>query len=100
VTAAQAEESLQLGAYQVGIGGQGLETAGAALVFLGAGSGEPTQRTQGPRPPGDQWMADKLRQAREAATAGGFEAVTNPGCGNCPVRGACPAREAGRQVTA
>lgn len=91
-TAAQAEEDMQLGTYQLALG---TEAAGARLVYLSPGLRSASLKPQ-PRLPED---GGRIRTQFDAALrsmrAGAFEPVLNPGCSHCPVRTSCPAMEEG-----
>lgn len=106
VPQADADENLQLGAYQLALRDAGagdlppIEPAGAELVFIGTGTVHPVRRDQVPLAAGEDpdWMEARLAGAAAAAAATVFPAVLNPGCDHCPVRRSCPARREGQEL--
>src|SRR5690625_2007789 len=105
VSEEEARTNAQLATYQVAIEEGGLErpagSAGARLVYLGAGTSGPTTRRQVPprdaEDPG--WAHDLIGRVAETIAGSRFEARLNPGCSHCPVRRSCPLQDEGRQVT-
>jgi len=108
VTKAAATDHAQLATYQLAAAAGGVVghpepglTGGARLVYVAKPSRDgATERSQ-PAPSADtlaQWRAGVLAAA--VATRGPeFMATVNDGCTHCPVIAACPAQDAGRQVT-
>ncbi|MEO9222619.1 MAG: PD-(D/E)XK nuclease family protein, partial [Mycobacteriaceae bacterium] len=108
ISADAAQEHAQLATYQVaaeegGVVGHdaGGPSGGARLVYV-AKSNRKTGATQREQQPLDgdataRWRAEVVDAA--GATRGPYYvAKVNDGCTHCPVRGACPAHDSGRQV--
>ncbi|MDR3108043.1 MAG: PD-(D/E)XK nuclease family protein [Bifidobacteriaceae bacterium] len=105
-SAREAETNPQLGAYQAAIDA-GLvppyaASAGAALVYLGAGANAPSELTQESLAQADNpdWMIELLEQCAQAAMRSDFEARPSPRCSYCAVKTSCPAWPEGKQVIA
>jgi RecB family exonuclease len=94
----------QLAAYQLAVAaggfGPGEQPGGALLVQLGANV-KYKQQTQPPLSEQDDpaWIEDGIAHVAERMRGGEFTATVNQLCERCPVRGSCPAVEAGRPVT-
>ena len=71
---------------------------GGELIHLR--TGQPKILEQRPLDPADhpRWVA-QVREVARRFTEPDLEARQNPACDRCPVRGACPLRDEGRQVT-
>lgn len=108
VSASAAQQHAQLATYQLATahgGLAGIEAAGppggGRLVYV-AKANRTAGATQREQPPLSEkemelWRSKILGAA--AATSGPqFLARVNEGCTHCPVRGACPAQDSGRQV--
>lgn len=108
ISADAAQEHAQLATYQVAAaeGGvaqaeRGAKPGGARLVYV-AKANKKLGATQRQQPPltaeaAERWRA-KVIDAAAATRGPSFPAVGNDGCTHCPVRGACPAQDSGRQV--
>ena len=108
ISADAAQEHAQLATYQVAAAeggvlelGAGAPSGGARLVYV-ARTNRKTGATQREQQPLDEdararWRTQVVDAA--AATRGPhYVAKVNDGCTHCPVRGACPAHDSGRQV--
>lgn len=117
VTRAQAAEHPQLAVYQVavelgafdevigdGSGGDPgdapvrLRSGGAELVYLRGGRPQVLEQPAIDGAGVGVWL-DAVRSAARSLAAAALPAIENARCDRCPVRGACPLRPEGRQVT-
>jgi len=105
-TADEITRHAQLGAYQVAVDagalGEGVRSAGAALLHLGkAHSSKTPLQVQGPLA-GDadpEWARDRIIADAEAMSSSTFVATPGGGlCGTCAVQSSCPARPEGRRL--
>jgi len=107
-SAAEVTDDLQLGFYQLagqagafdGVAGGSRVMGGAELVQLvdGLAGGRPSVQPQEALPPDGGAVADAVRRMVDGVVTETFPARPNSRCPKCPVRQACPAQEAGRQV--
>ncbi|GAA4608017.1 ATP-dependent DNA helicase [Actinoallomurus liliacearum] len=98
----------QLGVYQLAVmlgafADKGLiEPGGAELVQVGKGSYAARVRVQTQQPPSadedPQWPRKLVDRVAEGMASPVFEARRDDHCRTCPVRGSCPAHDAGGQV--
>ncbi|WP_324649732.1 PD-(D/E)XK nuclease family protein [Georgenia sp. H159] len=101
----EARTNAQLATYQVAVEADGLDrpatSAGARLVYLGAGRTAPTARQQVPPRDAEEpgWAHDLVARVADTMAGSCFDARLNPGCTHCPVRRSCPLQSEGRQVT-
>ncbi|MDQ2722022.1 MAG: ATP-dependent helicase [Actinomycetota bacterium] len=108
VSASAAQQHAQLATYQLATahgGLAGIEAAGqpggGRLVYVAKANriAGATQREQPPLSEGEtELWRSKILDAAAATSGPQFLARVNEGCTHCPVRGACPAQDSGRQV--
>lgn len=94
-------QNTQLGVYQLAVSAGAVDTgvdvppitssAGASLVFLGAGTNGPAERAQGPLDD-DAWLREQLDDAGSILRREDINARVSRLCERCPVRIACPAQ--------
>ncbi|MEE6296845.1 ATP-dependent helicase [Georgenia wangjunii] len=105
VTAEDGQRNAQLASYQLamdsGALGEGVRSAGARLVYLGAGKTGPKVRGQDALAAAEDpaWAHELVTRVAEAMAGATFVAQTNPGCSTCPVRRSCPVQPEGRRVS-
>ncbi|GAA2000608.1 ATP-dependent helicase [Nakamurella flavida] len=113
-TRAQVVENAQLAVYQLALAlghdvaaGTSADPSGAPAARQPGGgelihlrTGRPKVYEQPALDPEDhpRWAA-QVREVARRLTDSGLEARQNPACDRCPVRGSCPLRDEGRQVT-
>lgn len=104
---AKAAEHPQLAAYQLAVdagelGGDGVRSAGARLVYLSRNRAGAVldQPALGPEDDGPSWARTLVDTVAESMASSQFTATVNDLCSRCPVRRACPVRAEGRQVVA
>lgn len=108
VTGSKAEVNPQLAAYQLAVdagafGGlpPGTTSAGATLLYVGAGAARDGSRKEQPALDDGRtaWANELIDGVAESMAASTFRATRNDDCRRCPVRSSCPVQPEGRQVT-
>ena len=109
-SAADAEQDLQLAAYQVAVREGALTSAlgadapdrldGARLVYVGTGTKKASIRLQGPisRAENPAWFDELVERVAGELTGTVFEARRNAHCDTCAVRTSCPLQPEGAQL--
>lgn len=109
-TAAQAEEDLQLAAYQAAVrdgaldeqlgAGAGERLNGAQLVYVGTGTRRAAVRTQGAltRAEDPTWFDTVVTEVAREVSGPTVTARRNPHCSRCAVRSSCPLQDEGEQL--
>ena len=102
-----AQESPQLGLYQLAVLSGAVDTAEGTAPFSGTAGATLLPLRKGPpreQPPlevdsaGRSWVHELLEGLVAAIAAEDFPARRNAGCDHCPVRRCCPAQPEGAQV--
>jgi RecB family exonuclease len=108
VTGSKAEVNPQLAAYQLAVGSGAFEglapgtaSAGATLLYVGAGAARDGSRKEQSALDDDRtaWANGLIDGVAESMAASTFRATRNDDCRRCPVRSSCPVQPEGRQVT-
>jgi superfamily I DNA/RNA helicase/RecB family exonuclease len=108
VTGTKAEVNPQLAAYQLAVGSGSFEglapgttSAGATLLYVGAGAARNGSRKEQSALDGDraEWANQLIDGVAESMAASTFRATRNDDCRRCPVRSSCPVQPEGGQVT-
>lgn len=108
VTGPKAEVNPQLAAYQLAVDAGAFEglapgttSAGATLLYVGAGAArDGSRKEQSALDDGrTAWANELIDGVAESMAASTFRATRNDDCRRCPVRASCPVQPEGRAVT-